>query len=65
MPGEVLISVHVLLAIRNALIACDQNEAYHELLKAADPGNRNALQHDGNHWKSWEDIAAAVPDAHT
>lgn len=61
MPGEALISVHILLAIRDALVAGDSNEAYHQLRMACDPECVNALKFGGNHWRPWEDIAAAVP----
>lgn len=61
MPREVLVSVHILLAIRDALVAGDSNEAYHQLRMAADPDCKNALRYQGDHWKPWGDIADAVP----
>lgn len=63
MPGEVLISVHILLAIRDALVADDKDEAFHQLRMAADPECKNFLRYH-DHWTPWEDIAAAVPAAH-
>jgi hypothetical protein len=43
-----------LLAVRNALIAGDINEAYHQLRMMADPSCDIAL-HTGDHWTEWED----------
>lgn len=58
MPGQILVNVSDLLAIRDALIADDAMEAYHQLRMIADPDCRNAFAL-GEHWASWEALAAA------
>lgn len=60
MSGEILVNVHDLLAIRDALIADDKFEAYHRLRLVADPDCSNAVKY-GDHWHPWQEIAKAVP----
>lgn len=53
----VQVKAAALLAIRDALIVEDYNEAYHQLRLIADPECEHALA-ERNHWIKWETMAA-------
>ncbi len=52
----VQVKAYQLLAIREALVIGDQQEAYHILRMMADEDCRHSLER-GNHWHEWERIA--------
>lgn len=52
------ISAQSLLAIRDAMVANDVNEAYFQLLHAVDPDAKIAFRNRGNHWFELEAAAA-------
>lgn len=56
MPGKLVVNAADLLAVRNALIAGDLNEAYHQLRTMAD-GDCTVYLKTGDHWTEWEHTA--------
>lgn len=57
--GFAIVNAADLLSVRNALIAGDVDEAYHQLRMLADPTGSVQLQ-TGDHWTQWEKIAEAA-----
>lgn len=60
MIGYVMIDAAALIAIRDALVNNEVDEAYHILRVQADPDFRHSLA-AGNSWLQWEEIAKHSP----